>query len=201
MGKKTVRFRCHSCLHCCTDLVVLPTPFDVTRIVRGTGQEPETFLDFITPDDIDGVDDDDPTWLECGPEPGDNRYLMALKRDPKRGCTFLDRRRRKCGIYEHRPVICRLFPFKLQETREGEFRGFTLHQDVGCPRHKDGVVDTAPLYKTYLEDTRHQEDYEDLVKVFNRRRYAGKKPQDFIRMFYLKTGRRAAGEERTGTNR
>lgn len=189
MGRKTVRFRCHSCLHCCTDLVVLPTPFDVIRIVKGTGLEPEAFLEFVAPDEIQEVDDDDPTWLECGEKPGDDRYLMALKRDPKLGCTFLDRRSRRCGIYDHRPVICRLFPFKLQETRDGQFKGFTLHQDVCCPRHQDGVVDTEPLYKTYLDDVKRQDDYEDLAKVFNRRRYVGKRPEDFIGMFYLKTER------------
>ena len=90
---------------------------------------------------------------------------------------------RICTIYEHRPILCRLYPFKLQETREGEFRGFSLHSDVGCPRNRDGEVPTRPLYELYRDDCVHQEDYQDLVRVFNARRDKNKQPQDFIKLF------------------
>ena len=182
MGRDTVRFSCHHCLHCCTDVVCLPTPWDVIRIVRGTGEPPESFLEFIGPEDITGVSANDPTWLKCGGK----KYLMALRRDARTGCHFLDQKRRVCRIYEHRPILCRLYPFKLQETRDGDFRGFALHTDVGCPRHHDGEVPTAPLYDLYLDDADHQEDYGELVEVFNRRKYEGKRPEDFIGMFVVK---------------
>jgi hypothetical protein len=58
-----------------------------------------------------------------------------------------------------------------------------LHKDVGCPKNRDGEVPTKPLYKLYRQDCGNQVDYEDLVRVFNRRDYPGKKPSDFIRMF------------------
>jgi Fe-S-cluster containining protein len=179
MGKEVVRFKCHHCNHCCTDVVCLPTPWDVIRIVRGTGLRPHQFLEFLTPVDITGVSPSDPTWLKCNGQ----RYIMALQRTPEEGCHFLDRTTRMCSIYEHRPILCRLYPFKLQETRSGEFRGFTLHGDVDCPRHRDGEVPTRPLYEMYLEDSKHQEDYQDLVRVFNQRRDRNKKPQDFIKLF------------------
>jgi hypothetical protein len=35
------------------------------------------------------------------------------------------------------------------------------------------------------------------VKVFNRRRYVGKRPEDFIGLFYLKTKRRPVPEARS----
>ncbi len=177
MGKHTVRFRCHHCLHCCTDVICLPTPYDVIRIVRETGENPYRFLEFLQPDEVTGVAKNDPTWLRVGKE----RYMMALRRDTK--CFFLDMRTRRCRIYEVRPILCRLYPFKLHETRDGAFKAFTLHSDVDCPRHRDGVAHTQPLYDLYLEDSRHQQDYNDLVAVFNQRDYAGKRPQDFIRMF------------------
>jgi Fe-S-cluster containining protein len=178
MGRETVRFRCHHCNHCCTEVVCLPTPWDVIQIVRHSGTNPYEFLDFLTPDEIDDVDAHDPTWLQCGGQ----RYIMALRRDA-RGCHFLDKGSRLCAIYNARPLLCRLFPFKIQETRDGRFRGFVLHRDVGCPRHRDGLVPTKPLHDLYLEDQKHQQDYHDLVEVFNRNRYPGKKPHDFIEMF------------------
>lgn len=178
MGKDIVHFKCHHCNHCCTEVVCLPTPWDVIRIVKHTGANPYEFLEFLSPEEISEVAKSDPTWLECD----DGRYIMALRRDES-GCHFLDKKTRYCGIYEARPILCRLYPFKLQETRDGKFRGFVLHKDVGCPRHQDGQVATQPLYELYLEDSKHQEDYDDLVRVFNRKKYAGKRPEDFIELF------------------
>jgi Fe-S-cluster containining protein len=178
MGKETVHFKCHSCGHCCTEVICLPTPWDVIRIVKGTKLRPLEFLEFITPEDISGVMKSDPTWLVCGGE----KYMMALKRGPK-GCYFLDKKTKLCSIYEHRPILCRLYPMRVQETRDGEFKGFTLHTSVGCPRFRDAVVEVEPLRQLYVQDTEHQEDYHELVRVFNARRDKNKRPQQFIEMF------------------
>lgn len=179
MGKNTVRFACHNCNHCCRDVVCLPTPWDVIRIVKHTKLNPYEFLEFLTPEEISEVDDDDPTWLEVDGE----RYMMALRRDERLGCFFLNQQTRLCSIYEARPILCRLYPFKVHETRDGRFVKFSLHEDVGCPRHRDGIVATQPLYELYLEDSGHQHDYDDLVRVFNRKVYEGKRPEDFVQMF------------------
>lgn len=186
MGRHTVRFRCHHCLHCCTDVVALPTPYDVVRIARATGRRPHEFVEFLRPGEVTEVEADDPSWLDVDGE----RFIMALRRDAKRGCLFLDRAHARCTVYDARPILCRLFPFRLHESRDGVFRGFSLHQDVGCPRHQDGVMQTRPLYELYRQDCAKQDDYHDLVRVFNRRRHSGKKPEDFIGCFY---------EERPGT--
>ena len=179
MGRKTVRFKCVHCGHCCRDVVALPTPWDVVQIVRETGADPYEFLEFLSPDEVLDVEKSDPTWLKCGGK----RYLMALRRG-KKGCYFLNKKNRQCTIYETRPMLCRLYPFKLQETRDGQFKGFTLHHDVECPRKRDGVVETKPLYDLYLKDDRHQDDYARLVKFFNRQKNKKKKPRHFIKLFY-----------------
>ncbi len=180
MGKNQVRFACHHCGHCCTDVICFPTPWDVIGIVRETGNNPYQFLEFIRPDEVDGVTKNDPTWLKVNGE----KYMMALKRD-QNGCYFFDVKSRMCQIYTARPLLCRLYPFKLHESRLGEFKGFSLHTDVGCPKHRDGSVNTAPLYTLFKEDQTHQEDYRNLVSAFNRREYEGKKPEDFIEMFVV----------------
>lgn len=196
MGKNSVQFKCHHCNHCCTEVVCLPTPWDVIQIVRATRLNPYQFLDFLGPEEIDEVPKNDPTWLKVN----GRRYIMALRRE-KLGCYFLDKSSRYCTIYNSRPILCRLYPFKLQETRDGRFRGFTLHKDVGCPRHRDGQVPTKPLYDLYLEDSKHQDDYGDLVAVFNRRQYAGKKPEDFIELFISGTHPSREEKRHTGEQR
>jgi Fe-S-cluster containining protein len=146
--------------------------------VKEGGADPKEFLEFVTPEEIQGVTKSDPTWLEVD----DERYMMALRRGPM-GCHFLNKRTKKCKIYESRPLLCRLYPFKVQETRDGEYRGFTLHSDVGCPKHQDGVVETDQLYELYEDDSEHHETYDDLVEAFNKKDYPDKQPQDFVKMF------------------
>lgn len=179
MGSQSVRFSCHHCGHCCKDVVCLPTPWDVLRIAMNTGENPKRFLEFLISDEITGVNKNDPTWLKIRGK----RYLMALRRDAKTGCYFLDKRTRFCRIYAHRPILCRLYPFKLHETRDGAFSHFSLHKDVGCPRNRDGVFETKPLYDLYRQDRVHQEDYETLVDTFNDSVTEDTRPEDFLNLF------------------
>lgn len=120
----------------------------------------------------------DPTWLECN---GD-RYIMALHRD-KKGCFFRNKRTSLCEIYEHRPLLCRLYPFRFHETRQRKYKGFSLHTDVGCPRERDNAVETKPLHDLFVKDQTNQEDYNHLVAAFNRRNGSKKSPKEFIRTF------------------
>ena len=178
MGKFTVQFKCHNCGHCCTDVVCRPTARDAVRIATTTGKDPMEFLEFRTPDEIDGVEPSDPTWLECG----DERYIMVLRQIRDR-CFFLRKKKKEivCSIYDSRPILCRLFPFRLQTTRSGAYRGFTLHKDCDCPRYRDGLIETEPLYRLYREDDENQEDYEAMVRVFNSGDHDS--PDDFVDMF------------------
>ena len=115
MGEDFVRFKCHHCNHCCTDVICLPTPWDVRRITKMTGKDPFDFIEFLSPSEVEDVDEDDPTWLDVNGK----RYIMALQRDEKTGCTFLNNKTRLCSIYEARPMLCRLYPFKVRETKSG----------------------------------------------------------------------------------
>lgn len=178
MGKNIVRFKCHHCGHCCRDVICLPTPWDVIRLVRETGANPYEFIEFVEPDDISEVSKSDPTWLHCNGK----RYMMALRRN-EHGCYFLHAKTRHCTAYEARPLLCRLYPKKLHESRQGEFKAFSLHTNVGCPRHRDGIIQAKPLYELYLSDRDHQEDYMDLVQVFNRDKSPNKRPADFLALF------------------
>ncbi len=179
MGRHQVHFRCCHCNHCCRDVVCLPTPWDVLRIAVNTNTDPRRFVEFLSPDEITGVAKNDPAWLKIGKR----RYMMALRRDSEKGCYFLNRKTTFCNIYEHRPMLCRLYPFKLHETRDGDFAAFSLHADVGCPKNRDGVVETQPLYDLYLQDRMHHEDYNKLVDAFNSQNDPNREPEDFLKLF------------------
>lgn len=179
MGDDFVSFSCHHCNHCCTEVACLPTPWDVRRIMKMTGKDPYQFIEFLTPEEVRDVDEDDPTWLEVDGE----RYIMALQRDEMTGCTFLNNETRFCSIYEARPNLCRLYPFKVEETDRGEYLGFTLQDDVGCPKYTDGKVAAPPLHDLLMQDEVNQEDYRELVEVFNAKQYDGKEVDDFVILF------------------
>ena len=179
MGMDTIRFKCHHCSHCCTEVVCLPSPWDVRRIMKMTGADTEDFIEFLTPEEIEDVDLDDPTWLKIKGE----LYIMALKRHETEGCHFLDKQTKYCTIYEARPLLCRLYPFEMLESKKGKFKGFRLHKDVGCPKNTDDVYQVAPLYDLAMQDELNQEDYAELVEVFNGKKYKGKEPWDFVTMF------------------
>jgi Fe-S-cluster containining protein len=151
----------------------------VRRIMRMTGKDPFDFIEFLSPDEIEDVDADDPTWLIVDGQ----KYIMALQRDEVLGCTFLNRTTKLCSIYEARPLLCRLYPFKAIEDKNGNFKGFTLHEDVGCPKHADGEVPARPLWDLYCQDDLNQEDYIELVEVFNAMAYPEKDVEDFVVMF------------------
>ena len=179
MSDDFVKFKCHSCAHCCTEVVCLPSPWDVRRIVHMTDADPFDFLEFLTAEELEDVDADDPTWLEVG----DERYMMALKRDETEGCHFLNKQTKRCTIYEARPFLCRLYPFKVEEDKDGNFLGFSLHKDVGCPKHQDGEVAVGPLHDMNIQDDLNQEDYHELVEIFNSKNYPGKEAEDFVILF------------------
>lgn len=179
MGKKYVYFRCHHCGHCCTDVICCPTPYDVIQIVKTTKLHPKKFLSFVKEGEITGVYKSDPTWLKIGKE----KYMMTLKRT-KKGCYFRDSVKKVCKIYENRPLLCRLFPFKLRQNRDGEVHSFSLHRDVGCPKHRDGKVDVAELAKLWEMEKENQEDYKNLVAYFNSKE-GRKSPFDFVELFVV----------------
>lgn len=50
----------------------------------------------------------------------DTKQLMQIKRKPNTNeCIFFDREKNCCGIYEHRPLDCKLYPFDI-DVIDGE---------------------------------------------------------------------------------
>jgi len=95
---------CNRCGACCTQFAVCVTPFDIIRISEATGKKPEEFVDLV--DDVEGSRERKEPTVSIN---GENSLLvLKVKKDDV--CIFYNG---KCSIYEHRPFLCRTYPFKF----------------------------------------------------------------------------------------
>ncbi len=100
---------CSTCGKCCSAYIVNVCGYDVWHIRRRQGLSPEQFIVTIPQNELqaDG-------FLLDNRRPG---FGMALdkvgKYHPDKPCIFLVRlpgSHDRCGIYDHRPVVCQAYP-------------------------------------------------------------------------------------------
>jgi len=56
-------------------------------------------------------------------------YLYEMKKNSQGICLFLEDN--NCAIYEHRPLICRFYPFELKFSQDKE--NYTFEFTLECP--------------------------------------------------------------------
>ncbi|MFA5303803.1 MAG: YkgJ family cysteine cluster protein [Candidatus Nanoarchaeia archaeon] len=105
-------------LDCCTSPFTnypgfLITLSDVNRIVKNTDYKVEDFAKIIKVEGEDLKKDEDNYFKDLG---FNNNFLYLTG---QKKCPF--RRQRGCVIYEHRPMMCRLFPFWFKKNKNKEF--------------------------------------------------------------------------------
>ncbi|MBN1841563.1 MAG: YkgJ family cysteine cluster protein [Deltaproteobacteria bacterium] len=104
-------FACHKgkeCYtHCCSDLNLILTPYDIVRMKNRLGLTCDQFLAIYTK----------PEMLSRTQLP-----VVTLKMldDDKKSCPFLTPQ--GCTIYEDRPVTCRYYPLGMAAFREQEIQ-------------------------------------------------------------------------------
>lgn len=105
-------------IDCCTSPFInypgfLITLSDINRIVKNTDYKIEDFAQIIKVEGDDLKDDGDNYFKDLGFN-NNFIYMNGVKK-----CPF--RRKTGCVIYEHRPMMCRLFPFWFNKNKNGEF--------------------------------------------------------------------------------
>jgi len=158
----TPRSPCATCGICCRSYVVSLLGYDVWRISRGLHLSPELFV-----------------LAHDQPQPADDGFLLepdgwpqglALDKqgpfDPKQPCVFLlelGGGHARCGIYEHRPAVCRTYPMALREavTR--------LRDDALCPAGAWSEEQVGnPAWRADLADYRRRwDEYVEVVDRWN----------------------------------
>jgi Fe-S-cluster containining protein len=92
---------------------------------------------------------------------GDKFLGYALKKRPFDGaCVFLDPETKKCRIYPHRPLACRLYPFVF--VKNGKKMEIYVREDSFCPgiNHPQG----EPVTKEFL-----LREYGDILEEYRRK--------------------------------
>ena len=99
---QSIGFACRKCGKCCKEVsedsnLVMVMPDEINVIIKATGLAWESVAE---------------PYPEFIREDGDTRYTFGwcIRRESNR-CMFL--KAGKCSIYNHRPWICRTYPFRL----------------------------------------------------------------------------------------
>ena len=127
---------CRACTaKCCRGLAVVLTIPEAKRMVAELGLPPEDFLEFSVNVDSKLT----PHYPLLVQEEGKvHEYFIILKRRQKRDCIFLQDDL-KCGIYNNRPHVCRLYPFELDggKMKKGALCPVVFEKEEGT----EGIAD------------------------------------------------------------
>jgi Fe-S-cluster containining protein len=149
----TFLFRCGKDLpcftHCCKDVTIVLTPYDVLRLKHALRIDSTEFLNRHA-------------LLPTAPDQRVPLVLLRMEGEEKR-CPFVGAE--GCGVYAHRPWACRMYPLGLAEprtptTRDNRFY-FLLREDL-CRGH--GAGETLSV-RRWIEE-QGIEDYDRMGAAF-----------------------------------
>ena len=165
--EKFLNFRCTCCGNCCREPIVLITDEDVRRVTAHTGKPADEIAAFYPPSEIEwGLDN--PGWIKLD----DGWHIMGLIRKED-GCQFLGEDA-LCGIYEHRPVACRRYPFDVEFDEDNELSLLGVNDSVECPYELDGNDYKKKEIKALVEwEDREEQPYFKQVDKWNKRKKKG----------------------------
>lgn len=139
----TFQFACHpgvSCFnHCCGDVNIFLSPYDVLRMKRRLGISSTEFLEKYT-------------FLPVQKDMKTPVVMMRMNDDSAKSCPMLTDQ--GCGVYADRPWPCRMYPLGLaaqKDTPDG-WRGerfYFLLQEEGCKGYAEPKQWTV---RQWLED-------------------------------------------------
>jgi Fe-S-cluster containining protein len=162
-----VTFRCTDCGNCCTETVVPVTTVDVLRVARATGLRPDKIVSFYAPGSfVDGGRGLPFAALDVGPR------VMGLAQTGDRRCKF--HRSDRCTVYDVRPVVCRTFPFSIDEEA-----GLRMNEGVDCRYERDGVVDVAQVVRACRREGRQDVAWRRVIDAWNEQ-WAGGGRSEFL---------------------
>lgn len=130
-------FLCHnrvSCFtHCCRELELALTPYDVLRLRLATGLSSAQLHEQYIIEELD-------------PDEIFPRFYLTMVDDGRASCVFVNDK--GCTIYQHRPGACRTYPLGRGTTREqGRIREqFILLREPHCMGFKEKSVQTPDSF-------------------------------------------------------
>ncbi len=135
-------FLCHKDIgcftHCCRQLELALTPYDVLRLRQATGLSSSDLLkNYIIRE-----------HEEHEPFP---RYYLTMVDDGRDSCVFVADS--GCTVYQHRPGACRTYPLGRGVTRKNKEieEHFVLLHEPHCLGHEEQTVQTIETYSRSQE--------------------------------------------------
>lgn len=156
------------------------TDTDVRRVLEGTGRLVEEILRFPKLEDVN-MDKRSPWGIKMA---DGKRVLMTVKWRPGGACMFLENDNR-CGVYEHRPIVCRQHPFNVVFSDTGGVERLTMSRIVECPAEWDGHATRREHTRMERWSEREAETYLARVEAWNRRRSLKRSPREWLRFVGL----------------
>jgi len=130
-------FLCHQQIdcftHCCRELELALTPYDVLRLRQATRLDSAELLEkYII--------------IEQNPEDIFPRFYLTMVDDGKASCVFIQQD--GCSIYQHRPGACRTYPMGRAAIREkGKLEEFfVLLHEPHCHGFAEQTIQTIDSY-------------------------------------------------------
>ncbi|MGI9538255.1 MAG: YkgJ family cysteine cluster protein [Desulfocapsaceae bacterium] len=130
-------FLCHdrvSCFtHCCRELELALSPYDVLRLRHATGLSSTALHERYIIEELD-------------PEEIFPRFYLTMVDDGKASCVFVNDD--GCSIYQHRPGACRTYPLGRGTVREesGVREQFILLQEPHCQGFQEKTMHTVQSF-------------------------------------------------------
>lgn len=150
MQKDHFKFRCIYCANCCSDkkTIVNATYLDILRITKGLNLTFNEILEILGFYIYEKNFSNDfikkmvipPIITEKG-----NTFVGLLKKSTG-ACIFLDEKK-KCKIYNLRPMFCRTFPFTfkvLNLRRSNSKINIQMFYTIKAQEYCQGILDNAP---------------------------------------------------------
>ncbi|MCB2229445.1 YkgJ family cysteine cluster protein [bacterium] len=153
------RFDCHhgvACFnHCCGDVNIFLTPYDIIRLKNNLGLTSEQFLDRYT----------------FTPFSKDSKFpvvLLQMEDNDRKSCPF--NRTEGCSVYLDRPWACRMYPLGVAQPGESadeleeEFY-FLLQESVckGFDEKKEWTIEEYKKAQGVEEYDKHGEPFRNLT--------------------------------------
>lgn len=148
---------CSSCDgRCCRTYSVEVTVFDIRRLMLNLGLSPEAFCSTVS------------SWsgrCQIAPSLIANQSVNVVLRreeDGRGACVFFRGGVKGCGVYQHRPRSCVVYPFRPVDG------GYPVERDnLPCPVSWNGRVDLAGRNSELALLMHEISDHNRLVTVLN----------------------------------
>ena len=172
--RRALTFRCTGCGNCCRDTWICLTDAELRRLVDGIRRPAHEIVTFVAHDDIT-FDARHPWWVRFD----EGRRVMVLQHRGDQ-CQYL-RDDNLCGVYEHRPLLCREHPWAVTLSDSGAVEKVRTGRIGECPNAWDGHVTKRELGLLARLRWRESDAYIAKVEAWNRRRGPGRTPEAFLR--------------------